>query len=92
VTVVDVRRDDQFQKSHVRDAVNAPIHDLTERVDKLPNGELWVHCARGYRALVAASILDRSGRTVVLVDDQYAAAEELGLTDSFRWAVEGTCD
>ena len=57
-TVLDVRRDDEFQESHVPKAINIPVHELAERLDELPAGEIWVHCASGYRASVAASILD----------------------------------
>ena len=63
-------------------AVNIVVHELADRVDELPAAEIWVHCASGYRASVAASILDRHGREVVLIDDAYATAEELGLTGS----------
>ncbi|OBJ50294.1 rhodanese-like domain-containing protein [Mycobacterium sp. 1423905.2] len=82
VAVLDVRRDDEFRESHILKAVNIPIHELAGRLDVLPDGEIWVHCASGYRASVAASILDKHGRSTVLVDDKYAAAEELGLTEA----------
>jgi rhodanese-related sulfurtransferase len=58
------------------------VHELTGRLGELPDGEIWVHCASGYRASVAASILDKQGITTVLVDDKYGSAEELGLTDA----------
>jgi hydroxyacylglutathione hydrolase len=38
-----------------------------------------VHCASGFRASIAASLLHRAGRDVVLVDEDYAAAVECGL-------------
>ncbi len=79
VAVLDVRREDEFRDGHVRDAVNISVHELTRRLDELSDGEIWVHCASGYRASVAASILDKYGRMTVLVDDNYSAAEELGL-------------
>ena len=48
---------------------------------RFPDGEIWVHCASGYRASVAASILiDRPQRDVVLVNDDYENAEKQGLT------------
>lgn len=56
-----------------------PLQDLLSRLDELPSGRLWVHCATGFRASIAASMLDRSGRDVVLVDDDYSHAVELGL-------------
>lgn len=80
VAVLDVRREDEFRDGHVLKAINVPIHELTRRLHELPDREIWVHCASGYRASVAASILDKYGRTAVLVDDSYSAAEELGLT------------
>ena len=60
--------------------MNIPLHELIDRVDELPAGEVWVHCASGYRASIAASILDRHGRDVVLIDDEFDRAEELNLT------------
>jgi hydroxyacylglutathione hydrolase len=38
-----------------------------------------VHCASGYRAAIAASLLARAGHDVVLIDDEYSRAVELGL-------------
>jgi rhodanese-related sulfurtransferase len=56
------------------------MHALLTRLDELPGGQLWVHCASGFRASIAASLLDRLGREVVLIDDGFAHAVELGLT------------
>lgn len=39
-----------------------------------------MHCASGYRASIAASLLDRAGRNVVFVDDSYDNAVAAGLT------------
>jgi hydroxyacylglutathione hydrolase len=38
----------------------------------VPEGEVWVHCATGYRASIAASILAAAGSHVVAVDDSFA--------------------
>jgi hydroxyacylglutathione hydrolase len=81
LTVLDVRRNDEFGESHVVGAVNVPVHELADRIDELPDGPLWVHCASGYRASVAASILDKHQRSVVLIDDDFAEAESNGLTN-----------
>ena len=40
---------------------------------------MWVHCASGFRASIAASILDRAGHEVVHVDDDFSNAEKAGL-------------
>lgn len=81
VVVLDVRRASEWRAGHVAGAVNVPLHELVERIDEVPPGEVWVHCAAGYRASTAASLLLRAGRRVVHVDESYAlAAPSSGLT------------
>jgi len=80
VTVLDVRQTAEYDESHVDGALNIPLHELSDRLDELPDGEIWVHCATGYRASVAASMIDRAQRDVVLVNDDYENAEKQGLT------------
>ncbi len=72
VVVLDVRRVSEWRAGHVEGAVNVPLHELVDRLDDVPPGEVWVHCAAGYRASTAASILARAGRRVVHVDQSYA--------------------
>lgn len=81
VLVLDVRQTGEFRSGHVRDAINVALHELPERIDELPRErQLWVHCASGYRASIAAALLDREHRDVVLIDDDYGNAEKLGIT------------
>ena len=90
VTVLDVRLAGEFASSHVDGALNLPLHELSEHLDDIPAGEVWVHCASGYRASVAASILATREIQVVVVDgsfDEQAADAGLPLTDG---AVETT--
>jgi len=79
VTVVDVRRAAEHRAARVAGAVNIPIHELPRRLSDVPPGEVWVHCESGYRASVAASILDAAGREVVAVDDDFENAARQGL-------------
>ena len=79
VAVLDVRRSDEYASARIDGAVNIPIHELSARLDEVPAGEVWVHCAGGYRASVAASLLDASGRRPVAVDDSFDHAAEVGL-------------
>ncbi|WP_433271989.1 MBL fold metallo-hydrolase [Actinosynnema sp. CS-041913] len=72
--VLDVRRVDEFDAGHIADAVNIPLHELVRRMDQVPPGEVWVHCASGYRAGIAASLLHRAGREVVHIDDEWTPA------------------
>ncbi|MGH8866842.1 MAG: rhodanese-like domain-containing protein [Actinomycetes bacterium] len=79
VHVLDARRHDERARGGVQGSQHIPLHELAGRVDEVPAGELWVYCASGYRASIAASVLDRPGRRVVLVDDEYDSAEVLDL-------------
>jgi hydroxyacylglutathione hydrolase len=56
------------------------MHVLLDRLGEIRTGQVWVHCASGFRAGIAASLLDRTGFDVVLVDDDFTHAVELGLT------------
>ena len=81
VTVLDVRRDDERAAGAVTGSSHIPMHSLLSRLDEVPSGQVWVHCASGFRASIAASLLSRAGHDVVLVDDDFDNAEALGLTD-----------
>ena len=79
VTVLDVRRDLEQAGAHIDGALHIPLHDLRGRLDDVPGGEIWVHCAAGYRATIAASLLAATGRHVVAVDDDFDQARANGL-------------
>ncbi|MBB1255557.1 MBL fold metallo-hydrolase [Streptomyces alkaliterrae] len=79
VVVLDVRRDSEREGGYLRGSTHLPVHTLHGRLDEVPAGEVWIHCASGMRAAIAASILDAAGRNVVLVDDSFDAAAEAGL-------------
>ena len=79
LTVLDVRQQGEYDDGHVNGAINIPLHELAHRTNEVPTGEVWVHCGSGYRASIAASMIDRHDRTVVLVDDTFSRAAKLGL-------------
>ncbi len=84
--VLDVRTAGEWDSGHIRGAAHVPLHELAASLGLLPSRRLWVHCASGYRASIAASLLDRAGRDVVLIDDDYvnAARVDLHLTTDER--------
>ncbi|HET9732468.1 MAG TPA: MBL fold metallo-hydrolase [Acidimicrobiales bacterium] len=79
MVVLDVRRPDEWAEGHVAGALHIPFWELAGRVAELPDAEIWVHCASGFRASIGASIVDRSGRRAVLVDDDWEQAATAGL-------------
>ncbi|MGW0084825.1 rhodanese-like domain-containing protein [Streptomyces sp. NPDC003393] len=80
IVVLDVRRDSERARGYIAGSTHIPIHQLHERLGEVPDGTVWVHCAGGARAAVAASLLDAVGRDVVAVDDGFGAAADAGLT------------
>ncbi|MCW2613633.1 MAG: metallo-beta-lactamase superfamily protein, partial [Frankiales bacterium] len=78
VAVLDVRRDAEWNQGHLKDARHIPLHELLGRTDEV-TGPVWVHCASGYRATIAGSMLSRAGKDVTVVADSFDAAGDAGL-------------
>lgn len=62
--VLDVRRPSEFDSSHVTGAVNIQLSEMEERFGELdPSKQYIMHCAAGYRSMIASSILKQHGIT-----------------------------
>ncbi len=62
IKVVDVRKPSEYQAEHVETAQLAPLDYLNEHLAELPQGQtMYLHCAGGYRSMIAASILKARG-------------------------------
>ncbi|OYU56180.1 MAG: MBL fold metallo-hydrolase [Chitinophagaceae bacterium BSSC1] len=64
IVIIDVRKEAEYDEAHVKDALNIPLADLTDpasmaNLDDLHN--IYVHCAGGYRSVIALSLLKREG-------------------------------
>jgi hydroxyacylglutathione hydrolase len=56
--VFDVRKEGEFLSEHVLDAKHTPLEYLNNHLAAFPDEEIfYVHCAGGYRSMIAASIL-----------------------------------
>jgi rhodanese-related sulfurtransferase len=78
--ILDVRHHHERRHSAIPGSIHVPLPELTSRLAELePGAEVWVHCAGGYRASVAAGILSRAGHAVIAIDDDYANAQAAGL-------------
>jgi hydroxyacylglutathione hydrolase len=64
LVVLDVRRPTEFADGHLKDALTIPLNDMNDP-GSMANIEdeqnLYVHCAGGYRSVIAASLLKRQG-------------------------------
>lgn len=60
--VIDVRKPSEFSAEHLEDAINLPLDFINEHLAEFPKDEpFYMHCASGYRSMVAASILKARG-------------------------------
>ncbi|MGA0556403.1 MBL fold metallo-hydrolase [Larkinella sp. VNQ87] len=78
--VVDVRRPDEFATEHVNDADNFPLDNLNDHMAEISKTKpVFVHCAGGYRSMVAASILKARGfDNLINVEGGIAAIKKTG--------------
>ncbi len=61
-TIVDVRKDGEYLSEHVEGAYHASLEFLNDHLASLPKEEnFYVHCAGGYRSVIASSILKARG-------------------------------
>ena len=62
VPVFDVRKEGEFTSEHIEGAKNTPLDFLNDYLSEFPKDEtFYVHCAGGYRSVIAASILKSRG-------------------------------
>lgn len=60
--VIDVRKESEYGSEHVLNAENAPLDDLNSHLNKFKRDEPnFIHCAGGYRSVIASSILKSRG-------------------------------
>jgi len=64
IVVVDVRKETEFADGHLENAVNLPLQEMTDIVQLAQfedQQSLYIHCAGGYRSVIAASLFKRQG-------------------------------
>jgi hydroxyacylglutathione hydrolase len=60
--VIDIRKDSEYAAEHVDEAFSKPLANINEWVKDIDTKEpFFIHCAGGYRSMIAASILQARG-------------------------------
>lgn len=60
--IIDVRKKSEYDSEHVIGAINVPLNEINQHLSQFPKDRSFVlHCAGGYRSMVAASILKQRG-------------------------------
>ena len=60
--IIDVRKKSEFDSEHLIDAVNIPLNEINQHLAEIPKDKPFLlHCAGGYRSMIASSILKQRG-------------------------------
>jgi len=81
INVIDVRRHTEYLSEHIPVAVNQPLSDINKHLDEINTDEKnYIHCAGGYRSMIAASILKSRGiHNIVDISGGFDAIKEAGI-------------
>ena len=61
-TIIDVRKESEYAAEHVEDAYSKPLAYINDWIKDInPKEPFYLHCAGGYRSMIAASILQARG-------------------------------
>ena len=81
LTVFDVRKPGEYLSEHLPDAKSTPLDFINEHMNEFPTGTpFYMHCAGGYRSVIAASILKSRGiHNLIDVRGGFGAIKESGM-------------
>ena len=83
VKVLDVRRSAEFENKHIEGVVSLPLSDLYDKINNLNSDDTYyIHCAGGYRSVIAASIFKSKGlNNVIDVAGGFGAIQKTDLNE-----------
>lgn len=64
MVVIDVRKETEYASEHIKEAINIPLDSLADpgsMVNMDDHHNIYIHCAGGYRSIIAASLIKRQG-------------------------------
>jgi len=79
--VFDVRKESEYLSEHILEAVNTPLDFLNDHLAEFPENKIfYVHCAGGYRSMIASSILKSRGiHNLIDVKGGFKSIQEAGI-------------
>ncbi len=82
VSIFDVRKDGEFASSHIENAQHTPLSRLNNFLNDFPtDSDFYVHCAGGYRSVIAGSILKSRGiHNLIDVKGGFGAIKKLDIS------------
>lgn len=81
IPVFDVRKESEYKSEHVVDAINTPLDFLNNHLADFPKERTFLlHCAAGYRSIIAASILKSRGiHNLIDITEGFKAIKASGI-------------
>ena len=95
IDILDVRRESEFKNKHIEGAMNIPLSNLKEKAQDIKQSDnLYIHCAAGYRSVIAISILRKMGyNKLINISDGFNGILKRDLNENcFNSSMESTCD
>ena len=79
--IFDVRKPNEYISEHIPQAKNTSLDFINEHLNEFPEKEnFYIHCAGGYRSMIAASILKSRGiHNIIDVQGGFAAIKDTGI-------------
>ena len=95
IDILDVRRESEFKNKHIEGAINIPLSNLKDKAQDIRQSDnLYIHCAAGYRSVIAISILRKMGyNKLINISDGFNGILKRDLNaNCFNSSIETTCD
>lgn len=80
--VLDVRKESEYEAEHVEEAYSRPLASVNNWLKDInPNEHFYIHCAGGYRSMIAASILQSRGyRNFSEIEGGFKSIDDAGVS------------
>jgi len=84
IEIIDVRKESEFKSEHILSAQNFPLSHINNHLSEMPQNEIaYIHCAGGYRSMIASSILKSRGvHNIVDIGGGFGAIKKTGISTS----------
>ena len=81
IEIFDVRKPGEYLSEHITEAHNTPLDFINDHMSEFPsNKPFYIHCAGGYRSMIAASILKSRGiHNLIDVKGGFGKIKESGI-------------
>ena len=81
IEIIDIRKQSEYENGHIENVKNIPLDNINNELAAFPQDKkIVLHCAGGYRSMIAASILKARGwQNIVDVEGGYGEIQKLDL-------------